>query len=160
MDRGAWWAAVHGVTESRSRLSERSTAGDALALRQSSLWCDTWGWSDRLSKVGPTVLRHSFKFNSWWWEWGNNVIPLKPVSAPFPYFWWSLFLTASGENLKLQSPGRGDSLDVPGSFSFSLHSKLLGSQSKPHRSQKSDPAYSELIELRGKPWLRYSMWYM
>ena len=158
MDRGAWWAAVHGVTESRTRLSERSTARDALALRESTLWCDTWGWSDLLSKVGPTVLRHSFKFNSWWWEWGNNVIPLKPVSAPFPaddpYFWqhqekiWSY--SRQGEETVWMFLALSPSVYIPSSSALS----------KPHRSQKSDPAYSELIELRGKPWLRYSMWYM
>ena len=30
MDRGAWWAAVHGVTKSRTRLSEYSTLTDII----------------------------------------------------------------------------------------------------------------------------------
>ena len=32
MDRGAWWAAVHGVTQSRTRLKRLSTAAQALIL--------------------------------------------------------------------------------------------------------------------------------
>ena len=32
MDRGAWWATVHGVTKSQTRLSDQTTATTNAAL--------------------------------------------------------------------------------------------------------------------------------
>ena len=38
MDRGAWWATVHGVTESRTQLKElSSTASTEIVMRQNTI---------------------------------------------------------------------------------------------------------------------------
>ena len=63
MDRGAWWAAVHGLAESRTRLSnftftfffhalekEMATHSSVLAWRipgmGSLVGCRLWGWTE------------------------------------------------------------------------------------------------------------------
>ena len=37
MDRGAWWATVHGVAKSRTRLSDFTSLGHSLVNRISTL---------------------------------------------------------------------------------------------------------------------------
>ena len=40
MDRGAWWATVHGVAKSRTRLKQLSTTQHSIHWKD---WC--WSWS-------------------------------------------------------------------------------------------------------------------
>ena len=56
MDRGAWWATVHGVTKSQpppKRLSRTHAWGHFLQPQQSSR--GKWGWGLKLQK--ETLLR-------------------------------------------------------------------------------------------------------
>ena len=69
-DRGAWWAAVYGVAQSRSRLNRLSSSSSSNLLRKSVLnihwkdWC--WSWNSNTLAIWWEELTH-WK-TPWCWE--------------------------------------------------------------------------------------------
>ena len=56
MDRGAWWATVHGVTKSWARLSNWTAAAAAESLQSCPTLCDPVGGSPPGSRA-PGILQ-------------------------------------------------------------------------------------------------------
>ena len=62
MDGGAWWAAVHGVAKSRTRLKQLSSSN--LNLRRRS-WAYMWLWKNQATRKLVHVMNlHVNKVNS------------------------------------------------------------------------------------------------
>ena len=83
MDRGAWWATVHGVTKSQTRLSEGACTKASIT---NSRWAHTWAgkWSQQpqaisleQDAVGPKSLQavktHTFT------ETLPEIVPSSPA---------------------------------------------------------------------------------
>ena len=70
MDGGAWWAAVHGVAKSRTRLSDFTFTFHFHALEKAMApYSSTFAWKipwmeepGRLQSVGSLRVRHDFAF--------------------------------------------------------------------------------------------------
>ena len=62
MDRGTWWATVHGVAKSRTRLSDRALwlsplfTEEYTGLRSKRWFSQPWGWSQAFTARGSGVL--------------------------------------------------------------------------------------------------------
>ena len=76
MDKGAWWATVHGVAKSRTRLQRLSTVMCSCVLRNRVSDIEGLLWSSFLN-----VLKdHGF---SLWGYWSIDIFLLRPA-----YCWW------------------------------------------------------------------------
>jgi len=58
MDRGAWWAAVHGVAQSRTRLEQLSSSSSSIVALHCwiSFCCCTMKWINHMHPYIPSVL--------------------------------------------------------------------------------------------------------
>ena len=116
-DRGAWCAAVHGVTKSRARLSNWTTTiiNEILyeiTINQDDFWrCWTKRKGEKkhhsdLYLLNPTLKQTLIMRQpplSYVLELIHEEATLFPVSSPLPTFAWSLWLS----ELQL-NPGRGE----------------------------------------------------
>ena len=73
MDRGAWWATVHGVAKSRTRLSDFTFTFTSLSLRLRAGLPGNTRVITRLELAVPTLT-------SWMGERGWRLIPLPVVN--------------------------------------------------------------------------------
>ena len=70
-DGGAWWAAIYGVAQSRTRLKQLSSSSYCWSVTQS---CPTLCNSMDCSTSGFSVLHHVLKFAHTYVHWVNDAI--------------------------------------------------------------------------------------
>ena len=66
MDRGAWWATVHGVSKSQIQLSDYAQTSETLLEKGPVLYVGSGNfvertalpWQDSLGSSGPQAMRH------------------------------------------------------------------------------------------------------
>ena len=56
IDRGAWWARVHGVAKSRTRLSEWTMATKSVGVNFQAFSAEVVSWGGQVSREGAAVL--------------------------------------------------------------------------------------------------------
>ena len=110
-DRGAWWAAVHGVAESDTAEGQSTAQNDILVRRGKKRLFSKWYWASLVAQLikNPPAM----------WETWVGKIPWRRERLPTPGFW-------PGEFHGLYSPwGRKESDTTERLFHF--HS-LYGAQ--------------------------------
>ena len=80
-DGGAWWAAVYGVAQSRTRLKRLSSSSSGSVAQSHLILCDPMD----CSTTGFPVLHHFSEFTQTHVRWiGDAIQPSHPLPSPSP----------------------------------------------------------------------------
>ena len=111
MDRGAWWATIHGVTQSRTRLNDWHSSRQLLRWLPWSLLPGIYAWSDPLLFRVGWIYDFSLVYRIWK-TWGA-ITSVAYVSRPSEACQqpqeeiWRWLLPRSGFEVTISCPQAG-----------------------------------------------------
>ena len=102
-DRGAWWAAVYGVAQSRTRLKRLSSSSRINLITWTTAWSNLmklWAMPCRATQDGRVMVESSVKM--WSTREGNG----KPLEYPDLKTPWTIWKGKKIGHWKMNFPGR------------------------------------------------------